>query len=232
MISFLLGGTLFCCKKTSQEKLSLMVKIKGFKKGTAFLEGLKNNQWVVIDSIKVLKNPNFVMGKKLAYPQILRFSIDQKKQQTVTFFAENKPMTLEASLEKMNWKSKVSGSKNDSILKLFEKQMKELRFRRLKLIKEKIAAMKEKNTNALKTIEKKERAMLKNEYLFGINFIARERNYEVAPYLATNHLKEVNNHFLKKILDTLPSKIRNSFYGLTLEKIIQNRPVKKIIFPQ
>lgn len=226
-IALLIGCAFIACEKKSLKNFSLTTKIKGFKKGTAFLEAWKDSVWVGIDSVKVLQKNEFVMGKKLAYPQILRFSIDKKKEHSTTFFAENKPMILEASLEKLGWKNKVSGSKNDSILQLFETQIKELRFRRLKLVKEKVLAVKEKNNKKLNALEKKDRAMLKNQYLFGVNFVARHRNYEVAPYIALTYLNDVNNQFLTKILDTLAPTIKKGFYAQKLQNFIVKRPLKK-----
>lgn len=221
------GLVLGACKKQSNNDFSLTVKIKGLKKGIAYLESYKDGLWTVIDSISILGERDFTFGKRLDHAQLLRFSINHDKKHTVHFFAENLPMRLNAVLEKMSWKKQVSGSKNDSILQLLDKQLKELNFRKLKLVEERFKAVREKDTETLTKIDQKEKKMVRNQYLFTINFALRNKDYEIAPYIALNYLQNVNTRFLDTIANSLNDKVKNGFHGKKLAAFIKKRKAEK-----
>jgi hypothetical protein len=123
---------------SSNNNFELELEIKGLKKGKVILSKVNDSTGVVIDSVFV-KGDNLVKFKSnLSEPQILYVDLilnDGNSYKTLSFFAEQKKIKVVSSLDKFGYEIKVSGSKNDSLLRDYVAFNRKFNDQKLDLIK-------------------------------------------------------------------------------------------------
>jgi Domain of unknown function (DUF4369) len=213
---------LISCGKTKNGSLIVTGNIDGLKKGTLYLQKLKDTVLVSVDSIKLKGESNYMLVDEIESPEIYYITLDQKTDQKIPFFAEKGEITITTKLSKFVTSAKVLGSKNQALLEEHNDMVIKFRGKQLDLIKEKFDAQKNNDTALLSKLEKQETSLIKRKYLFSTNFAVNNAKYEVAPYIALTELYYANIRLLDTINNSLSKKVKATKYGLELESFIKN----------
>ena len=123
---------------SNSNELILDVEIKDLKKGKLILTKLNDSVLYSIDSFNVNGEKNIVFKNELNEPELLFLELytnQSKYPFSLSFFAEKGQMKLKTSLDKYGYELKVTGSKNDSILREYIKVNKKFNDQKIDLIK-------------------------------------------------------------------------------------------------
>jgi len=218
--ALLLALILASCSNSNE--LILDVKIKDLKKGKLVLTKLNDSIFQPIDSFNVNGQKNIVFKNELNEPQFLflnLFTNESYEPLSLSFFAEKGQIKLVTSLEKYGYELKVTGSKNDSIYRNYLKLNKRFNDEKVDLIKKSFKKRKSQENDSVIIIDDLLLKLNKRQFLHNANYVIRNKNYEISPYLAITDLKDS-----KKILDTvyksLSDKVLKSKYSLILKSLL------------
>ncbi len=226
-----IGATLLfisCSKKESKENLHITGNIEGFKKGTVYIQKVKNDTILEpIDTIKINGDSHFVSDINLKEPEMLYLFIDRGVSNSIdnnlAFFAEPGVMNINTTLDFFTADAKITGSKNQELYDEYKKVASRSVDANLDLIKKEFEAQKKNDTKTLAQIQKDRESNISKKYLYSVNFAVNNKNYEVSPYVTLAEIYDINLKYLDTIQKSLTPKINNSLYGKKLKVLIEER---------
>lgn len=225
ILLFAIATILSCSSET--EKMNLTGNVKGMKKGTLLLQKFDDTVLVTVDSVLVDGNSNFSFSEKVGSPEIyylyVRLKDGSLRDDRITFFAENSAMNIQTNLTNFGNAAIVKGSKNDSILKEYDKLKQRYVAKNLDFIEQRFKIGTKNSDSLEKDLSKKQNALILSKYLATINFALNNKDYEVAPYLILSEAYNSNIKYLDTVYNALAPKIKDSKYGKELESFIVNR---------
>ncbi|TDP59261.1 DUF4369 domain-containing protein [Flavobacterium dankookense] len=218
---------LSCSEKKSEKNFVLTGNIKGLKKGTLYIQRIKDTVLVGIDTIKINGDSNFKSEFDLQSPEMLYLFLDRgvtnSLDNNIPFFAEQGKMNIETSLDFFTSDAKITGSKNHQLYEEYKKVMSRYVDQDLNLIQKKLMAYKAKKTDEIAKIEEEQNGILKRKYLYSTNFAVNNGDYEVAPYVALAEIYDINFKYLDTIYKTMTPKVAKSLYGKKLTEYYKER---------
>jgi succinate dehydrogenase flavin-adding protein (antitoxin of CptAB toxin-antitoxin module) len=227
--SFILAVLLiFSCGKKESD-LTVTGTIKGLKKGTIYLQQLKDSTLVVLDSLVVNGEQSFELHSDLEEPEVLYLMLDKNgaENSRIAFFADRGITEINTTLKRYGFNPKIKGSKQQEKLEEFNSIISKFNNQRLELIKEQFEAQLSKDTSKINAVNKKAENILKRKYLYAINFALNNKDSEVSPYIAIAEIYNANIKYLDTIYNTLPKDIANSKYGKELDLHIKKRKLEE-----
>ncbi len=196
-------------------------QIKGLKKGTIYLERIQDTALVVLDSIIINGEPDFILEADLDEPEVLYLSLNigNNERSQVRFFADKGTTTIHTSLKRFEYDAVIVGSKQQKLLDEFDIMVSKFNDKNLELIEESYSAG--NTTTTLDSLSKVADNLLKRKYLYAINFAMVNKESEVAPYIAMAEIYDANVKYLDTIYKALPKHIASSKYGNQLADYIK-----------
>ncbi len=213
-------------------KMILTGHVKGLKKGTLFLQKIKDSSLVSIDSIAINGSSDFSFIEPVLEPEIyylyVRLENGILNDDRIIFFAEPNPIIINTTLNNFAIDAKVSGSTNQDKLEEYKKIITRYSDRNLELIKESFNSRKKGNDSLADRLDKSQKSILAKKYLATVSFALLNNDYEVAPYLMVSRVNDVKTSYLDSVYNQLTPNIKDSKYGNDLESLIQFRNKNKI----
>ncbi len=224
----LLVSILSSCSENKQNKdLLITGYIKGLKKGTLYIQKLKDTTLVALDTIKINGDSHFTSEINIDSPEMYYLFLDRgvsnSLDNNIAFFAEKGKINIETSLEFFTADTKITGSKNQEIYDEYRTVVSKLIDQDLSLLEKKFAAYKQGKTSEIVTITEQQNSLLKRKYLYTTNFAVNHKDSEVAPYVALSEIYDINLIYLDTIQKSLTPKVSKSIYGKQLDKLIKER---------
>ncbi len=214
-----------CSEKESN--LTVSGEVKGLKKGTLYLQKIKDTVLVNVDSVVVDGDPTFAMETYIESPQIMYLYLEKvdnnRYDDRIDFFADKGEVTIKTNLEKFETNAKIVGSVNQEKLIEYRKMISRFNDQNLELIKESFEAEKAQDEEKLMEIDKKYDKLLKRKYLYTVNFAINNKEHEIAPYLALSEVFDANIKYLDTIYSSLAPKVKKSKYGEELKDFLKER---------
>lgn len=220
--SLLIISVLISCNSKKSGNMLVHGTIEGLKKGTVYLEKLKDTTLVAVDSVSLNGTNTFTLTDNVNSPEVYNLTLSEKPDETISFFGEKGEITINTKLSKFSIGAKIKGSKNQELLEEHKTMLKKFNDRQLDLLKEKFDAKKNNDSELLAKIEKEENNLVKRKYLYTTNFAIQHGKFEVAPYIALTDLYYANVKLLDTVNNSLSKKVKKSKYGLELKKFIKN----------
>jgi hypothetical protein len=207
---------------SNNNELILDVEIKDLKKGKLVLTKHNDSVFQSIDSFNVNGQKNIVFKHELNEPQFLflnLFTNESYEPLSLSFFAEKGQIKLVTSLEKYGYELKVTGSKNDSIYRKYLKLNKKFNDEKVDLIKKSFEKRKSQENDSVIIIDDLLLKLNKRQFLHNANYVIRNKNYEISPYLAITDLKD-SKIILDTVYKSLSDKVLKSKYSLILKSLL------------
>lgn len=219
---------LVSCKEEKPTKSFVLTgNIEGLKKGTLYIQRIKDTLLVPIDTIKINGDSHFTSEFDLQSPEMLYLFLDRgvtnSLDNNISFFAEKGKMNIETSLDFFTADAKITGSKNQELYDEYKKVVGRYVDQDLNLITKKFKAFKANKAEEVAKIEKEQEGILKRKYLYTTNFAVNHADYEVAPYVALAEIYDINLKFLDTIQKSMTPKVSKSMYGKRLNEFIDAR---------
>lgn len=213
------------CTSETENTMTVNGTIKGLKKGTLYLQHIKDTTLVTVDSLEIEGDGNFTFKTELESPEIFYLYLNKKDNNDIndriSFFAEPGLINVSTHWNSFDSKAKIVGSKSHEKLEEFRKVMSENNLRSLELTQ----MVSNQNTNynqeELDSIALLYNRKIQRSYVFAINFALNNRNSYIAPYIAVKEIPEVNVKYLDSIASVLPEEVSNSKYGKELTVLLE-----------
>jgi hypothetical protein len=216
-----------CSEKKSTKNFVLTGNVKGLKKGTLYIQRIKDTLLIPIDTININGDSHFTSEFDLQSPEMLYLFLDRgvtnSVDNNISFFAEKGVMNIETSLDFFTADVKITGSKNQELYDEYRKVVSRYIDQDLDLIQKKLNAYKNNKTDEVLKIEEEQKGILKRKYLYTTNFAVNHADYEVSPYVALAEIYDINLKYLDTIQKSMTPKIAKSLYGKKLNEFIAAR---------
>ncbi len=127
LYSLILLGLVVSCTGETENTMTVNGNIKGLKKGTLYLQHVKDTTLVTVDSLEIEGNGNFTFKTELESPEIYYLYLNKKDNNDVndrlTFFAEPGLINITTNWNSFDTKAKITGSKSHEKLEEYLKVM-------------------------------------------------------------------------------------------------------------
>lgn len=194
-------------------------KIKGLKKGSLYLQKIKDTTLVSVDSIHLYGRENFTLTDNISSPQMYYLYLAGNENK-VAFFAEPGTISINNKLDGFGSSPIIEGSKNQKIMEQYQEIAKKFQEKQLDLLAKNIQAQKEEDLAGSLAIRKQSEQQNIKKYVYTINFALNHTDSEAAAYIALTELVNANVKYLDSIYNTLSKSVQQSLYGKELADFI------------
>lgn len=211
------------CNKSSHN-VTVKINVKGLNKAPIYLKRIDNNKLTTVDSLILNSQNSGILYANIKSPELLYLYLGNNiNENRIAFFADKGVTEINTSANNFINDAIIKGSKQQKVFEQYKKALIYYKNKNLELIETLIEAKTNKNVEKIKATEKKRNNLLKQKYLYTINFALNNSDSEVAPYLAINELYNAKIKFLDTINNVLSPKVKASTYGLKLQEFINKR---------
>ncbi|OSY87986.1 thiol:disulfide interchange protein [Tenacibaculum holothuriorum] len=219
----------FACSSKKEGNMIVKGQIKGLKKGTLYLQKMKDTLIVSVDSVTLKGEDTFALTDNVESPVMYYLTFDggKTKDKRLMFFGEKGEITINDNIEEFGFKPEITGSKNQEVMKKFGEINKQFTLKRLDFIKQDIEARKTNDDERVQKLEDDYKKLVRRRFLFTTNFAISNADSEAAPYIALTELFDANIKLLDTINNSLSDKVRNSNYGKRLQKFVDEVKAKE-----
>lgn len=212
---------LSCSKETGN--LNLSGEVKGLKQGTIYIKTANNEGLTTLDSIVFNGKSQFKTNLNITEPQVLYLSLNRgisnSQDNNLMFFAEPGDMKISTTLDRFYGDAKIEGSENQDLFDKYLVSKRALTNRQNDLIKDQMLYSKSGYSAKADSLEKAIQKTSARIYLNAVNFALKNKDKEVAPYIAITEIAPFSDKYLDTIQKSLPENIAKSLYGKALEDI-------------
>lgn len=217
---FITALVVFACSK-KEGNMVVEGQIKGLKKGTLYLQKMKDTLLVSVDSIKIFGTDIFRLSDQVDSPVLYYLTFDDNTtEKRILFFGEEGVITINDNVEQFGFSPKISGSKNQDIYDKFLLINKKFQSEKLDFIKKDFEARKTNDTELIDKTDKDYQRLIRRQVLYTTNFAINNADFEVAPYIAITEMNNASLQMLDTINKSLSPKIKKSIYGKGLQEYI------------
>ncbi len=212
----------FSC--SSDKKMGNMIvtgQIKGLKKGTLYLQKMKDTAIVSVDSLQLLGDDKFTLTDNVDSPVMYYLTFDGNTQpKKVMFFGEKGNITINDDVENFGVSPTITGSVNQEVMNKFNEIDKQFKSKRLDFIAKDLEARSKNDSIKADSLAKAFDKLVRRRFLFATNFAISNKDSEAAPYIALTELANANLYLLDTINNSLSEKVKSSDYGKRLNKFV------------
>jgi len=195
--------------------------IKGFQKGTLYLQHVQDTNYVTLDSLVMNSTTDFRLGCNLDQIEMLYLTLSEDiNADRISFFGSNGETQINTTLKHFKYDAQIEGGPQQELLESYYKNINLFKEQRLKFIEEKLNAQLKSDVTLANEIQLQIDNVTRRSYLYSINFAINNKNSEVAPYIALSEVYNANVKYLDTINSVLPKNIADSKYGIILEDYI------------
>ncbi len=211
------------CSKEKTGNMIVKGEIKGLKKGTLYLQKMKDTALVSIDSVQLFDNNKFILSDNVDSPIMYYLTLSGNTgQKKLMFFGEKGEITINDNVEQFGFKPEISGSKNQEVMSKFKEVNQRFKLQRLDFIAKDIEAKAKKDQAQVDSLEKAYKKLVRRRFLFTTNFAIANKDSEAAPYIALSELFDANIYLLDTINNSLTDRVKASDYGKRLQKFVND----------
>lgn len=223
MKKFLVVGavllSLLACNTKKVGSMEVQVQVDGLKKGTVYLQKVVDTSMVTVDSIVVDGAANFTLSDNVESPEMYYITLANSDKK-ILFFGEKGKIEIKSKLDRFDIAVTIKGSKNQDLLNQYNKMISKFNNQQLDLIQADFEANKTKNEALIDSIDKLSQRLIKRRYLYATNFAVTHPKNEVSAYIALTDLYNANIKLLDTINNSLVKSVKQSKYGLQLNRFI------------
>ena len=212
------------CSSPSKKAMHVTGTIDGLRKGTLYLQKVKDSTLVSIDSFKIKKDKPYSLGDDIDSAEIYYLYLDKEDGDSlndrIQFFGEKGEITINTLLKTFDSSAQISGSENQVLLEEYQSMLKRFNDKSLDLVK----AYLEEDSLSLEEREakfsKKSKNLLRRRYLFALNYANNHADKEVAAYIGVYEVNDANPKFLDSLYSKMSENVKSSTYGVELSKYL------------
>ena len=205
--------------------MTLNGTIKGLKKGTVYLQTLKDSSLITLDSVLLNGDDSFSLSTDVSGTELLHLYIDKVDgtvfNDRVIFFAEKGQMSLNTHLNKFNQNIDFTGGKAQDVFEQYKKAMTSIDVKLSQHNFKLIQAQLNDNQDEIESLNADINKLLSSKYLRSIQFALNHKSSVIAAYIGAREIPEANQKYLDTIYNSLSLAHKNSTYGKELKALIK-----------
>lgn len=202
--------------------MHLQGKIRGLKKGTVYLERLRDSV-VAVDSVELFGSGEFEFTYELETPEMMHIYLKKKDENIYNdrypFFAEPGELFFRADLDRFERSAKIIGSRSDSLYRGFQSMISEFYIRDVALTQSSMQS----DSTALDSLIALQNKNGVARIRYALNFAFSNPGSVVAPYAVITEAREANPVLMDSLWYRLGDEAKNSLYGTELRDYIDSR---------
>lgn len=196
-------------------------KIKGLKKGTLYLQKMKDTVLISVDSVALKGSDLFTLTDNVDSPVMYYLTFDgNTTDKRILFFGEKGTITINDNVEKFGYFPEISGSKNQKILDEYAKIKQGFQNQRLDFIKKDFEAKKANDNNEIANIKEAYQQLSKRRVLFTTNFAINNSDSEAAAYIGLTEMYDASLKMLDTVQISLSDRVKQSEYGKRFQEYV------------
>ena len=219
------------CEGTSKLTENTMLvngTVEGLRKGTLYLQKIRDSLIINVDSIVVNGSPDFKFKTEIESPEVYYLYLKKEDGDSlndrILFFAEKGEISINTLLNTFESSAKVTGSENQELLQEYRKLARQFNQKNLEYIEAYFTNAKQDNNNkVLDSIRGAMDNLIKRRYLYALNFASTHGDKVIAPFIALTEVSDANIMFLDTVASRLTDKVKASKYGKELIEFISSR---------
>lgn len=220
---FALSLFMAACSSKKEGNMIVTGQIKGLKKGTLYLQKMKDTILVSVDSVKLVGNDTFILTDDIDTPELYYLTFDgNTTDKRILFFGEKGTITINNDVDNFDFQPVITGSKNQTILDTYNKIKMKFQNERLELVKKNLEARKAKDQVLTDKIQKEYQQLSKRRVLFTTNFALNNADTEVAPYLGLTEMYDASLQLLDTVSNSLSDRVKNTKYGKRFQEYVND----------
>ncbi|WBX75879.1 DUF4369 domain-containing protein [Tenacibaculum ovolyticum] len=225
---FVFAVIAFACSSKKEGNMIVKGQIKGLKKGTLYLQKMKDTVLVSVDSMALLGDDKFTLSDNIESPVMYYITFDENtRDKRLMFFGEKGEITINDKLEEFGFSPKIKGSKNQEVMNKFRDIDRKFKEQNLDFIKQDLEARQAKDEELINKIALDYKKMVRRRFLFSTNFAIAHADSEAAPYIALTELFNANIKLLDTINSSLSKNVKSSDYGKKFQNFITKIKTKE-----
>ncbi|MGY8910592.1 MAG: DUF4369 domain-containing protein, partial [Flavobacteriales bacterium] len=198
-------------------------QIKGLKKGTLYLQKMKDTLLVSVDSVALLGKDTFTLTDNVDSPVLYYLTFDgNTTDKRILFFGEAGTITINDKVELFGFNPEIKGSKNQELLDKYNLVSKKFQSQRLEFIKKDFDAKRANDKDLIQKLEADYQKMVKRRVLYTTNFALSNADTEVAPYIALTEMYDASLQMLDTVNNKLSPRVKESDYGKRFQEYLDN----------
>ncbi len=210
---------LACAKEKELGNMIVSGKIKGLKKGTLYLQKMKDTLLISVDSINLFGNDTFMLTGNIKSSEMYYISL-YGNENRISFFGQEGTIMINDKLENFGFKPSIEGSKNQKIFEEYKNMASKFQGKQLDLLAENIQAQKDKDLKKSEALRKQSDNQIRKKYIYTINYVLKHPDAEASAYITLTELVNANIKYLDSINNSLTSRVKNSSYGKKLATFV------------
>lgn len=218
-VVFLMVLLVACSKEKELGNMLVRGKIKGLKKGTLYLQKIKDSSLVSVDSINLFGNDTFMLSDDIKSSEMYYITLNGN-QNKISFFGQEGTITINDKLENFGFKTTIEGSKNQKIFEEYKNMTRKFQGKQLDLFAANVQAQIDKDLKKSEALRKQSDYQIRKKYIYTINFVLNHPDAEASAYIALTELVNANIKYLDSINTSLTSRVQNSTYGKKLATFV------------
>ncbi|QVY65545.1 DUF4369 domain-containing protein [Polaribacter sp. Q13] len=202
------------CSSKKEGNMTVQGQIKGLKKGTLYLQKMKDTLLVSVDSVNLLGNDKFILTDNVESPVLYYLTFNgNTTNKRILFFGEKGTITINDNVEQFGYTPEITGSRNQEILDKYNKVKNKFQDERLNFIKKDFEAKKANDQELIAQLEKDYQKLTRKRVLYTTNFAITNADKEVAPYIALTEMYDASLKMLDTVNNSLSDNVKSSEYG-------------------
>ena len=203
-------------------------EIDGLRKGTLYLQKIKDSVLIDIDSLTIEGVPKFEFKQEIITPEVYFLYLNKEDNDSlndrILFFGEKGEIVINTLLNTFESSAKVTGSENQVLLQEYRSISRKFDEQNLNYIKGYLSAIKTKLDDAeIDSIQNGMDNLLNRRYLYALNFASNNGDNVIAPYIALTEVYDANIKLLDTVASKLSEEVKDSKYGKELLEFIAKR---------
>ena len=203
-------------------------EIEGLRKGTLYLQKIKDSVLIDIDSLTIEGVPRFEFKQEIITPEVYFLYLNKEDNDSlndrILFFGEKGEIVINTLLNTFESSAKVTGSENQVLLQEYRSISRKFDEQNLNYIKGYLSAIKTKLDDAeIDSIQNGMDNLLNKRYLYALNFASNNGDNVIAPYIALTEVYDANIKLLDTVASKLSGEVKDSKYGKELLEFIAKR---------
>ena len=215
------------CSSKKEGNMIVKGQIKGLKKGTLYLQKMKDTLLITVDSLDLLGSDKFTLTDNVDSPILYYLTFDgNTTNKRILFFGEEGTININDNVEQFGFMPEITGSKNQEILDKYNKIKRKFQNERLDFLKKDFEAKKANDQDLVVQLEKDYNKLTRKRVLYTTNFAISNADKEAAAYIALTEMYDASLKMLDTVNNSLSENVKASDYGKRFQKYFNN--IKKI----
>ncbi len=216
----------FSCEKKTEDTMTVSGTIDGLKKGTLYLQHIKDSTLTTIDSLTLRGDGFFSFSHEIEAPEIfylyLKKADNNDLNDRIAFFGEQGDILVKTKWNTFDSQPKISGSKSHETYAQCAEMLSKFNARALELGQASMHPEIQNDSLAIDSIVRSINKNMVSRYRYVLNFALTNADSYVAPYMALTEAAEANPKYLDSINRALTPKVARSKYGKALDSYVRS----------